>query len=240
VIQIKQPAEKLAFGYDFAAQLGAAAIALVLHAAAETRGAGAALVSAGQEVVGQEVRILWTGGSDGESYLTTVRVRDSLGQEHELEGEIAVIDARWTMPDGGAPYLSIAEFVARFGLDETVRMTDALGNGRIDRQLLVSALGDVQAIADAYLAARFSVPLAEAPAIVKTAIADMARARLYPRGAPEGIAEAGKAALKLLERIAEGKLALPALAPIAAAPSASLILVDAGTRLYPRGGWSDY
>jgi phage gp36-like protein len=232
MIQIKQPAEKLVFGYDFSAQLGDAAIAAILAVAAEARGGGAALVNSAQEIVGQEVRILWTGGGDGESYLTTVRIQAADGQEHELDGEIAVIDARWTMPDGGAPYLSIAEFVARSGLEEVVRMTDVRGDGRIDRQLLVSTLIAVQSVADALLAGRFAVPLAEVPEIVKTALADMARARLYPRGAPDGVAEQGKAGLRILERLAEGRMTLPTLAPAAPAPSTTPILISPGQRQY--------
>lgn len=179
------------------------------------------------------------GGTDGERYLVTVRARDALGDVHEAEIEVVVVDATWVMPDGGTAYLSIAEFVENFGLAETVLMTDGDGSGRIDRTLLIGALRAAQGIADANLAARYAVPIAVVPATIKTAIADIARARLYPRGAPEGVAGQAKEAVRLLERIASGALplALPlGEAPAVAAPTETPILISTrGRRAYPNG-----
>jgi phage gp36-like protein len=240
MIQIKQPAEKFVYLYDFAPLLGGAAIVEILAVTSAARGGGAALVELGRAVEGAAVKLMWGGGADGESYLTSVRIRDASAQELELDGEIAVIEAGWTMPDGGAPWLSIADFVARFGLEETVRMTDEAGTGRIDRNLLVGALTAAQAIAEVHVSAIYALPLSVVPEIVKLAVGDIARARLYRRGAPEGVAEQAKAQTRLLERIGEGKLPLPALTRPAAAPSSTPILVAPGERVYPRGRWSDY
>jgi len=236
---LKQPSEALKRMLPFA---GAAEIVRLIEVAAVARGlvsGSAALVVAGALTAGALFLDI-AGGSDGERYLVTARAEDAGGEIREAELEVAVIDGAWTMPDGGAPYLSIAEFVAKFGLEETVRMTDAEGSGRIDRQMLVSALSGAQAIADVHISARYAVPLATVPEIVKVALGDMARARLYPRGAPEGVAEQAKAGLKLLERIGEGRLPLPALAPTPAAPSNSPILINQGHRQYPSGSLDGY
>jgi phage gp36-like protein len=235
---IKQPAEQLKRHVAFD---GDAAIAAIVSVASVKRNLvpGSANLTVAGELAAGMLFVSLIGGTDGERYLVTARVEDAAGEIREAELEAAVIDAAWTMPDGGDGYLSIAEFVANFGLEEVVRMTDLAGDGRIDRDLLVNALAAVQAVADAYIANRYAVPLVEAPAVVKTAIADMARARLYPRGAPEGVSDAAKAALKLLERIGAGQLPLPALEAPAEAPSSAPIAVSAGTRQYP-DGLSDY
>jgi phage gp36-like protein len=232
-ILVKQPAEALKRELPIA---GAAAIVAIEEVSAAGRAlveGSAALTVAGSLTAGM-LFIDMAGGTDGERYLVTARVEDAAGEIREGELEVAVVEATWVMPDGGAPWLSIGEFVARHGLEEVVRMTDD-GSGRIDRTLLVSALSAVQAVAEVHVGARFALPLATVPEIVKVAIGDMARGRLYPRGAPEGVAEAAKAGLRILEQIGKGQLPLPALAPVAEAPSASPILISGGSRQYPSG-----
>jgi phage gp36-like protein len=238
-VLIKQPSEALKRELPFVGGGAIAAIIEVSSAARELVAGSAALVVAGTLTAGM-LFVTIEGGTDGERYLVTARVTTAAGEEREGEMEVAVLDREWAMPDGGAAYLSIGEFVDRFGLEEAVRMTDQDGSGRIDRQFLVSALAAVQSVADAYLAGRFAVPLAEVPEVVKTAIADMVRARLYPRGAPEGVAEQGKAGLRILERLADGRLTLPTLSPAAPAPSTTPILLNPGQRRYGAGELDSY
>lgn len=180
------------------------------------------------------VTLAISGGTDGERYLVTVIADDADGQRAETELEIAVIDMAWSMPDGGAPYLTIAEFIDRFTLEEVLVMTDT-GKGWIDRGLLVGALINAQAVADTHLAARYTVPLVEVPLIIKKIVGDLARADLYPRGAPEGVATAAKASMKMLERIQTGALPVPAATAPAAAPAQDDILIAPGRRAYPDG-----
>ena len=230
---VKQPSETLKRPLPFD---GGAAAAQLLGLAAESRGlvAGSVALLVSGSIEAGALIVELSGGTDGERYLVTGRIEDAAGEIHEAELELAVIDGEWLMPDGGAPYLSISDFVDRYGLEETLRMTDS-GAGRIDRMLLTKALAAAQAIADVHISARYAVPLATVPEIVKLAIADMARARLYPRGAPDGIERPAKEALATLEKIGQGKLPLPSAAPIAAAPSSSPILIQPGRRQYPDG-----
>ncbi len=230
---IKQPAETIRLPLSFDAP-----VAQILATTSVARGlvAGAAALQAEAGLVGGLVTVMLTGGTDGERYLVTVQAGLDAGEVREIEAEIVVIDAAWTMPDGGAPYLSIDEFVRRFGLPETVRMTDADGSGRIDRALLVAQLVDAQAIVEAHLAGRYALPLAEVPLPVKKAIADLARASLYPGGAPDGVAEAARASMRMLEQIRDGRLTLPSAVPLSpAAIAADPVLFDAGERAYPDG-----
>jgi len=78
------------------------------------------------------------------------------------------------------------------------------------------------------------------PIIIEKAIADLARASLYPNGAPEGVDEAAKASTRMLESIRDGKLPVPSAAPLVPAEQASdPVLFAPGDRAYP-GGLKDY
>ncbi len=233
VTLLKQPGETLRPIVPFATS---AQIAATLATTTVARGlvpGGAPLVAAAS-VAGGSVTLALVGGADGERYLVTVRARDAAGAELESEVEVTVIDCTWALPDGGAPWLGIAGFVRRFGLDEVVRMTDSDGSGRIDRDLLVDALTDAQAIAAAHVADRYALPLASVPRVLEMAVGDLARARLYPRGAPEGVADQAKAAARLLERLQAGQvsLGLPA-AESPATASDTPVLIAPGLRAYP-------
>lgn len=234
-ILVKQPSEALKKELPVPGAVGAIASIDAVTSVARGLVAGSAALTAAGSLTAGALFLHLEGGTDGERYLVTARVEDASGQSLEAELEVAIVDGAWAMPDGGAGYLDIKGFVDRFGLEEVVRMTDPDGTGRIDRQLLVSTLAAVQAVADAHIGARYAVPLDPVPEIVKVAIGDMARVRLYPREAPAGIAEQAKAALKILERIGEGRLPLGIAAAAVAAPSSAPIVVSPGVRQYPDG-----
>jgi phage gp36-like protein len=232
---VKQPGEQLLAPVRFERP-----IAWPRPATVAARGlvAEAAPVVAGPpQVVDGGVRLLLSGGTDGERYLVTVAAETPGGELLEGEVELLVLDSTWATPDGGAPWLSIAGFIRRFTLDEVVRMTDPDGSGRIDRGLLVDALTDAQAIAEAHVAGRYALPFATVPRVIELAIADLARARLYPRGVPDAVDAAAKAALRLLEAIAAGRttLGVPAADVPAAPASAAPVLIAPGCRHYPDG-----
>lgn len=230
---IKQPGEQLQEAAPFPA-----AVTVVQSVAAMARGlvpGSAALTVVGVISSGQAI-VTIGGGSDGERYLVTIRAGDAAGQVIEAEIEVVVIEGSWALPDGGAPYLTITAFVDRFGLDEVVRMTDGDGAGRIDRKLLIAALIDAQAVVDAHLAGRYALPLATTPPVIALAVADLARARLYPRGAPDGVGDAAKSALRMMERIQGGQMTLGvAAADVPATATETPILISKGTRQYPNG-----
>ncbi|WP_336958745.1 DUF1320 domain-containing protein [Sphingobium aquiterrae] len=230
---LKQPAEVLHQAMEFS---GLLTITALLSIDVQARGlvpAAPALVVEGS-IFADALTLVLSGGGDGESYLVTVRVEDAAGQEVESELEVAVIDAAWTMPDGGAPYLTIVEFVKHFGLPETIRMTDPSGTGRIDRDYLVSALVAAQATVELHLSGRYALPLPQpVPQSIKTFIADLARPRLYPNGAPDGVGDQAKAAQRMLERIQSGAMKLPAEEVPVSVVSDTPVLISPGVRAYP-------
>lgn len=230
---LKQPSETLRRPVTFN---GVSTITALHSVDVAARGlvAGVAELGVVPQLFADAVTLAISGGTDGERYLITVIADDADGQRAETELEITVIDMAWSMPDGGAPYLTIAEFIARFTLKEVMMMTDT-GDGRIDRALLVNALVDAQAIVDAHLASRYTVPLGDVPLIVKMMVGDLARVRLYPQGAPGGAADQGKSAMRMLERIQSGAMPIPAATAPAEAVSDNPILIYAGHRAYPDG-----
>lgn len=232
-VTLKQPSETMKLMLPFA---GGAVVAELLDVAAVARGlvADAPALQVTGNLFAGAVNIDVSGGGDGERYLITGRARMADDQECEAELEIAVIDLAWTMPDGGAPYLTIEGFVRRFGLDEVVRMTDD-GTGRIDRDFLVSKLIDAQALVDAHLATRYQLPLTGGALVIEMAIADLARARLYRGAPPEGVADAAKIAMRTLERIQSGQLSIAAETAVVEQTSADPILFAPGQRQYPSG-----
>lgn len=231
---IKQPGETLRPAVPF---FSSGPIAAIRGTTAIARGLvpGAPALTVGATLANGIVTLALSGGGDGERYAVTVRADDAGGQTLESEVEVVVLESVWQTPDGGAGWLSIAALVKRFTLDEVVRMTDPDGSGRIDRDLLIGALIDAQAIAEAHIASRYALPLATVPRILEMAVGDLARARLYPRGVPEGIADQAKAAMALLVRIQKGEatLGLPAAAMPVEAVSDAPIVIAPGQRAYP-------
>lgn len=235
IVRLKQPGEALRVRVAIASPIRVEALTVD---ARPGPAAGFQAVPAILPGAAGAVDLLASGGNDGVRYLVTLRIATADGETVEREVEIAVVDGAWAMPDGGAPYLSIADFVGAVGFEEVLAQTDD-GSGRIDRTLLIRALVAAQAEVDAHLAGRYALPIATpVPPLLETLIADRARQRLYPRGAPDGVAEAGKAALRMLERIQSG--ALPLGVPAASAPPAAEVtdapvVFVAGRRAYPDG-----
>lgn len=231
---IKQPAEILRQPMTFG---GVSTISALVSVVAVSRAlvSGSTLIGASGELFANAMTLVLSGGTDGERYLITVTVDDADGERRQEEVEVACLDLGWVMPDGGAPMLSITEFVDRYGIDEVVRMTDARGDGRIGKALLVAALVDAQALVEAHVSPRYILPINPVPVVLAMAIADIARARLYPGTAPDGVVSAGKAAMRMLERIQSGAMAVAGAALAGAATSDTPILSHSSGRTYPDG-----
>jgi len=240
----KQPSEAKIWTWNFAPDLGGEAIASILSVTVAARGRVAQvlpLVIGAQGYEGQQARARLDDGTDGESYLVSVKVADAAGQKYELDAEFLCVDLSWAAPDGSTPYLSIAEFVEEVGYEEAIRLTDELQTGRIDKARLIAVIEAAQAVADGYLASRYSVPLAAAPQIVKSAVLDLARRRLYRLEAPEGVKLAAADAMANLKAIAKGDMRLPQAEEPAASPTTvSPVLVSTAGRTYPPGSLDSY
>lgn len=222
---LKSPAEVL--------KADAGAAIAVAEIASEPRGLVAAvapLAGAG-EVSDGVARLTFSDGDDGEIYFVTAELTRADGSIRRAEYEVSVVDGDFTMPDGGPAMLDIAGFVAKFGLEETIRLTDA-GDGRIDRPMLVEALTDAQAMAEANLADRYDLPFLVVPPLVKAIVADLAHVRLYTNEPPDNVARAAQTAERNLTRLARGEITLGPAATESAA-TADPVMVAPGALAYP-------
>lgn len=184
------------------------------------------------------VSITMAGGEHGEQYDVTLEFISPNGDLTQRVIRVAVIDDAWAMPDGSAGWLGLIDFIQKFGFAETLAATDPDGSGIIDRRFLVNALRDAQAECAANIPPHYAQPLSAVPDILKTALADLTRARLYPRGVPDGVESAARAQRQLLSRIATGAVALPGVAGVAITPaeiSDAPIVFHSQGRAYPDG-----
>lgn len=127
----KQPAEKIAFGFDFSADLGAATISgtpTVIITPEGDLSAGAASVSEGV------VTFLFEGGTDGVAYAVEVTATASDGQVYKLPGTIEVdelpaADAAFNTPAGlkaaFPAFAAVANSVITMWLTRAARVVDS-------------------------------------------------------------------------------------------------------------------
>jgi phage gp36-like protein len=164
-----------------------------------------------QHAVGvSTVQLTLDGGADGELYTLNIRAAINDGDEAEQQLSIFCLGRDWSMSGtGDQGWLTTHEFIDRFGLDETISATASDAGGALDRAFLVAKLQDAQAEAEANIGTKYALPLAQVPAILKTVVADLGRARLYRRGVPDEVAENAKVQRRILERISTGSLNLP-------------------------------
>lgn len=228
---VHQPGEVTHVDLGFVADIGTPPVAIEARA----RVVELTALAATALTLATRATLILTGGTDGESYLVTTTLPLATGATHEIEVEVACVDGRWAMPGGGAAMLTIAEFVDAVGLDETIRLTDATGVGRIDAAILTGALVAAQGQAEAAIGGRYRLPLVQVPQALKTAIADLARLRLYPGDAPDGVKTSAATAARYFDRLASGTVQLPTGAAEIETVSSDPVLVRPGSTAYPDG-----
>lgn len=232
---IKQPAESLVYEFDFAARLGAMALTAIDAVVITARGQVAPIVAltvGAQSTSGAAARLRLDGGTDGELYHLAITVTDAGAQRHQLDAEFAVIDLAWTVPSVATTYVTLAEFVTRFGIEATVRLTDEAGTGRVDKARIARELADAEALAEGWLAGRFALPIVPTPPLLAVAILDLAMLRLHRGEAPAGVASAGKQAIATLEALGKGTMTLPGTAAQPAAVPADPVVSFSGGRQF--------
>ena len=110
------------------------------------------------------------------------------------------------------------DLVDRFSAEELAQLTDRDQALVIDTDVLGRALADADAEIDGYLAARYSLPLATAPAALVRVAADIARYRLWADRASEAVRKRYEDAVRDLKAMSSGGIVIDgavALAPAA-------------------------
>lgn len=228
---VKQPGENALYTLPIG-DLGGGAITAVADVMVRPRGLVAeveALLVEGATFAGPNVQFRAKSGTDGELYLITITVQTDLGDMLEADCRLFVLDLAWVVPDGsGGTYIDPRAYIARYGVEELVQLTDDLGTGQVGRPLFFAALADATAEIDGYLAKRYLTPLSPIPALISNVCADITRYRLHRHAVTEDVETRYRDAIKTLERLAQGVMVLPDVAtaspasggaPIYAAPS---------------------
>lgn len=108
-------------------------------------------------------------------------------------------------------YATAQDLVDRFGEEELTDRTDRAGTGAYDTDTVSRALADGWGEVETYLLDRYpemtdgSLVRADVPAKVVALQCDLARARLWDDATNEVVDKNEKAAIRFLERVADGK-----------------------------------
>jgi phage gp36-like protein len=107
------------------------------------------------------------------------------------------------------PYATQQDMIDRYGEDDLLIAADHDGDGVADAAVVTQGLSDATDVIDAHIGARYTLPLATVPAVLKRLCVDIA---LYLMSKPPSITEEKRKryedAIKLLQAISSGKVSL--------------------------------
>lgn len=108
------------------------------------------------------------------------------------------------------PYATQAELTDRYGAQRLIDLTDRVEPpaGTIDATVVDRALADTDALIDGYVGARYDLPLASVPALLRDLALAIAFHKLHLDMTPEKVAEDHREALRTLDRISKGSVKL--------------------------------
>lgn len=108
-------------------------------------------------------------------------------------------------------YATQQDLIDRFGEERLVDLTDRATPpaGAIDATVVAQALDGASATIDAYVGARYALPLSQTPLPLQQACEAIAFYQLHVDSAPDKVVEDYKAAMRFLSDVATGKVALP-------------------------------
>lgn len=105
-------------------------------------------------------------------------------------------------------YASRQDLIDTFGEDEILQLTDRARSGVPDDLLLDRALARADDEVNGYLAARYTLPFASPPRILRRLASDLARYHLYTTATPEEVRTRYADALRFLRAVADGSVQL--------------------------------
>lgn len=108
-------------------------------------------------------------------------------------------------------YATTSDLIERFGEAELIKLTDRVQpySQAIVQSVVDQALADADAEIDGYLAARYTLPLAQVPPLLKRLACDLARLFLHDDRPTDAVKDNAAQARKTLTDIAKGTVALP-------------------------------
>jgi phage gp36-like protein len=139
-------------------------------------------------------------------------------------------------------YCTTENITDRIGEPALIQLTDDAGAGEVDDDIVAAAIAASEATIDAYCQKRYTVPLSPIPAQIAGLCVDIAVYNLYSRSdlaMPEVRKDRYNAAIRFLEKAAEGKIELGASTP-AQVNTDNTVHIDSATRKFTRCKMRDY
>jgi len=139
-------------------------------------------------------------------------------------------------------YASKQDMIDRFGNDELIQLTDRATppTGVIDDVVLNAAIADSDDEINSYLQARYSLPLATVPLLIKKLARTIARYNLYDDLPPEHVENQYKAAINTLKGIARGEQKLGLDAQNKPTVQSNIPEMSGPERIFDRSKLADY
>ena len=106
-------------------------------------------------------------------------------------------------------YASLDDLIERAGAVELRQTADRDRDGIPDATVITAALSHADNIANGYVGAKYALPLASTPPILRTWATSIARYFLFRDGAPEHVTADYKDAIASLKDVSRGLVALP-------------------------------
>lgn len=108
-------------------------------------------------------------------------------------------------------YTNLAQLIDRHGQNTLVLLTDRGVNalGVIDEAVVARALADTDAVIDAHLKARYTLPLTEVPPLLADLASSIAIWKLHRHDPNQKVKDDYTDALRQLKALADGSLRLP-------------------------------
>lgn len=128
-------------------------------------------------------------------------------------------------------YATQSDIEAQLSLGELIQLTDDEGLGAVNADRVARAIADADEEIDGYLQSRMAVPIAPVPGIIRKVSVDLAVYNLYSRrgdAMPDTRRDRYENALKLLVKVAEGKIGLGASDPDGNPPTSGAVGVTIG------------
>lgn len=107
------------------------------------------------------------------------------------------------------PYITGAEYIAKYGRIETTRLTDEQKTGEYNSAKLDEALADGASYIDGFVGSRYGLPLTSTPPLLKNINGVLAREILHKTNPTDEVKRQADIARSNLLQISNGKIALP-------------------------------
>jgi len=238
----KKPTEEYFIEFDFSGWLSLSTIAAAVVTVLDSAGHNATATltdSTQQSNTDTLVYVFVKDGISGETYEISCQITDSAGEVlGPLSKLLPVQDTADIVLPTGNMYCAVADIIGIIGETTLTQLTDDLGVGGIDEQVVAKAIIAASATIDAYCQG----PISPVHPMIPGICVDLAVYNLYSRSdlaLPEIRKDRYNNAISFLNKVAAGKISLGVKEP-APAGSNDSVESSSGPRIFDRNTMKGY